>query len=178
MITAFIIVNDQPRSSGDWPAWFRVVALISLVLLLLALIVFEMRLVALIIRDTRRCSGRWGINRKRIICARCRSPQPFFRMPASRRQWWWGGCTCKQCGCEMDKWGVDVNRPPVPTCVLCGGTFEPGHLIAHGELKVCARCKPIFLQKLAEGATIEPSPAALRNSGGTTAERGSVSRSP
>lgn len=37
-------------------------------------------------------------------------------------------------------------------CAECKGTFEIQNMVAHGRFHVCARCKPIFLQKLAEGA--------------------------
>jgi hypothetical protein len=40
------------------------------------------------------------------------------------------------------------------TCVVCGGVFSIEQMIAHDKYRVCARCKPVFLQKLAEGAPI------------------------
>jgi hypothetical protein len=40
------------------------------------------------------------------------------------------------------------------TCVECGGVFQVENMIAHSGLHVCARCKPVFLQKLVEGANI------------------------
>jgi uncharacterized RDD family membrane protein YckC len=39
-------------------------------------------------------------------------------------------------------------------CAECGKTFRPGDMIRHGAAYVCAACKPIFMQKLAEGARI------------------------
>jgi uncharacterized RDD family membrane protein YckC len=52
--------------------------------------------------------------------------------------------------------------PPAPTrpapistevvCTECGNIFPAEETIRHGEARLCARCKPIFLQKLAEGA--------------------------
>jgi ribosomal protein L37AE/L43A len=39
-------------------------------------------------------------------------------------------------------------------CVECKGSFSVESMIAHNGVYVCARCKPIFLQKLKEGATI------------------------
>jgi hypothetical protein len=36
-------------------------------------------------------------------------------------------------------------------CAECKGLFPIESLIAHGNVYVCARCKPIFLQKLTEG---------------------------
>jgi hypothetical protein len=43
-------------------------------------------------------------------------------------------------------------------CVQCGGIFKLDDMIAHGSHHVCASCKPIFLQKLAEGAPVAPQP--------------------
>jgi uncharacterized RDD family membrane protein YckC len=50
-----------------------------------------------------------------------------------------------------------AGAPPTgnqATCAECGGLFDSGDMIRHGEAWVCARCKPVFLQKLAEGAAV------------------------
>lgn len=39
-------------------------------------------------------------------------------------------------------------------CVECGKTFPPDELVTLNRSLVCAQCKPIFLQRLAEGAPI------------------------
>jgi uncharacterized RDD family membrane protein YckC len=39
-------------------------------------------------------------------------------------------------------------------CAECGGVFSVQDTIAYGNARVCARCKPIFIQKLAEGAKL------------------------
>jgi uncharacterized RDD family membrane protein YckC len=51
--------------------------------------------------------------------------------------------------------------PPLPApnssevvCAECGGIFPAGETIAYGNVRVCAACKPAFLQKLAEGARV------------------------
>ncbi len=41
-------------------------------------------------------------------------------------------------------------------CTQCGGLFQCVDMIAHEGHYACARCKPAFLQKLSEGARIEP----------------------
>lgn len=41
-------------------------------------------------------------------------------------------------------------------CVECGKIFPAGETIRHGDVNVCANCKPVFLQKLSEGAKINP----------------------
>ena len=53
---------------------------------------------------------RWGINLTKIDCPRCHAAQPMLRKPTSMRQALWGGHTCAQCGCEMDKWGREIGQ--------------------------------------------------------------------
>ncbi len=62
----------------------------------------------LVIRDTIRKRGRWGINLRPVRCPECGEPAPTIRRPRNRRQTLWGGWTCEQCGTEYDKWGQPV----------------------------------------------------------------------
>ena len=39
-------------------------------------------------------------------------------------------------------------------CAECGGVFNRDDMIPHGSVYICARCKPVFMQKLAEGAKL------------------------
>ena len=39
-------------------------------------------------------------------------------------------------------------------CTECGGVYHADDIIRHGNARVCVRCKPAFMQKLAEGAEI------------------------
>ncbi|PYI82548.1 MAG: RDD family protein [Verrucomicrobia bacterium] len=39
-------------------------------------------------------------------------------------------------------------------CVECGKVFPTSEMIQYGDTRVCANCKPIFVQKLAEGARV------------------------
>jgi uncharacterized RDD family membrane protein YckC len=39
-------------------------------------------------------------------------------------------------------------------CAECNGVFNLQDMIRHGNLYVCAKCKPVFMQKLAEGARL------------------------
>jgi len=39
-------------------------------------------------------------------------------------------------------------------CVECGKIFPVGETIRHGNARICAACKPVFLQKLAEGVRV------------------------
>lgn len=63
----------------------------------------------LVIRDTIRRKGRWGVNRRPVACPRCSEPAPVVRVPQNLRQMLWGGCTCARCGQEYDKWGEPVG---------------------------------------------------------------------
>jgi len=52
--------------------------------------------------------NRWGINLNEVFCPRCKTALPQVRKPQSFRQSLWGGCTCPNCGVEVDKWGREV----------------------------------------------------------------------
>lgn len=39
-------------------------------------------------------------------------------------------------------------------CAECGGKFSKDDMIKYGESWVCARCKPVFIQKIKEGVTV------------------------
>jgi len=39
-------------------------------------------------------------------------------------------------------------------CAECGGIFRRDEMLPHGKVHICAGCKPVFLQKLAEGAKL------------------------
>src|SRR5215471_11522646 len=43
-------------------------------------------------------------------------------------------------------------------CAECGQMFDLQNMIPYGNLHVCAQCKPIFVQKLAEGAQLQTGP--------------------
>ncbi len=43
-------------------------------------------------------------------CPECGTPAPRFRQPANHRQALWGGWTCLECGCEVDRRGRKVEE--------------------------------------------------------------------
>jgi hypothetical protein len=94
--------------------------LAELLMICLALIVLAMVMAGLvylnrrIIRDTKRQSGRWGINPHVPPCLSCGAIPPRLRIPKNWRQFAWGGWTCPQCGLELDKWGRPVADQPFP----------------------------------------------------------------
>jgi hypothetical protein len=65
----------------------------------------------LLVRDTRRRDGIWGINFQPLRCPRCATPAPAVRKPTSWRQAIGGGFSCA-CGCEVDKWGRAIATTP------------------------------------------------------------------
>src|SRR5215510_9496180 len=40
-------------------------------------------------------------------------------------------------------------------CAECGGVFAVENTIHYGNVDVCSGCKPVFMQKLAEGASVK-----------------------
>jgi uncharacterized RDD family membrane protein YckC len=46
---------------------------------------------------------------------------------------------------------------PEAVCAECGKVFPVDETIRYGEVRVCAACKPVFLQKLQEGALLSTS---------------------
>jgi hypothetical protein len=46
----------------------------------------------------------WGTNLNPVACPCCTRVMPRVRKPRSLREVFWGGGTCMNCGCEMDKW--------------------------------------------------------------------------
>ena len=68
----------------------------------------------LVVRDTARKRGRWGVNSKPGRCRKCDTPAPLVRVPKNLNQMLWGGWTCAECGYELDKWGEPVAKLPFP----------------------------------------------------------------
>src|SRR5690348_15848027 len=81
-----------------------VIPTVTVVVLVLAIGAF------LVVRDTVRGRGRWGVNVKPVFCPECGEAAPAIRKPQNRRQTLWGGGTCARCGTEYDKWGHRVEE--------------------------------------------------------------------
>lgn len=53
--------------------------------------------------------NRWGINLRPVSCPKCGKQVPRVRVPTSASEGLWGGVTCPNCGCKMDKWGRKIG---------------------------------------------------------------------
>ena len=51
--------------------------------------------------------------------------------------------------------GPAIGGIPQAVCGECGQMFPTQEMIRHGSSYICANCKPVFMQKLAEGARIQ-----------------------
>ena len=49
--------------------------------------------------------GLMWVMSKPKTCPRCGMLQPRFRKPQGARELLWGGWTCPNCGCRMDRYG-------------------------------------------------------------------------
>lgn len=54
--------------------------------------------------------NKWGFNLDGLFCPRCQAAVPTIRVPKTTAQWLWGGSTCQNCGCAVDKWGREVSK--------------------------------------------------------------------
>jgi uncharacterized RDD family membrane protein YckC len=47
-----------------------------------------------------------------------------------------------------------TSKTSEAVCAECGKIFPVDEMIRHGNARICANCKPVFMQKLAEGAQL------------------------
>ncbi len=62
-----------------------------------------------IVVDSVKGKSDWGVDLSLPNCPKCGMKVPAIRKPTSTRQAMWGGWTCSNCGCEIDKWGKEIN---------------------------------------------------------------------
>ena len=60
----------------------------------------------------------------------------------------------KACPNELAATTAAVTAGAEAVCAECGGIFDKIEMIQLGNAHICAKCKPVFLQKLAEGVQI------------------------
>ena len=51
--------------------------------------------------------SKFGINFKSVNCPKCNKKQPKVRIPKDINETLWGGWTCQDCGCKIDKFGKE-----------------------------------------------------------------------
>lgn len=56
---------------------------------------------------------------------------------------------------------IDPPSGPEAVCSQCGKMFPLNDTIRYGDARVCASCKPVFLQKLREGAAVNSHEASF-----------------
>ena len=86
----------------------KILILVAINLAILLILVFGAWRV---IRDTIRGNGIWGISFRNTLCPDCgsRIRAGIPRLPETWKQALWGGWNCRQCGCQIDKWGNPLN---------------------------------------------------------------------
>ncbi len=52
----------------------------------------------------------FGVNLKTVFCPDCGQEQPKIRRPNNFREAMIGGNTCKNCACQMDKFGQKIQK--------------------------------------------------------------------
>jgi len=59
---------------------------------------------------------------------------------------------------------VRKSKNPPNTCSQCGKKYSIDEMIEFDKLRICYKCKPIFLQKIREGISIEPKTMVVKRS--------------
>jgi len=71
--------------------------------------------------------------------------------------------------CSQVKGGIPAGAPAETAtevaCAECGNIFPVGETIRYGAANVCATCKPVFLQKIQEGAPLQAQAGQLNYAG-------------
>lgn len=52
--------------------------------------------------------SKWGIDLEVVNCPKCNEKMPAIRIPKDIQQLMWGGWTCPNCDCKMDKHGKRI----------------------------------------------------------------------
>jgi len=83
-----------------------------------------------------------------------KSPEPELKSKAGERDA--PGIQRKSEGRDMEIKPKAPAGPPAKTetCSQCGGTFPEDETILYEDARICAGCKPLFMQKLREGVRV------------------------
>jgi transcription elongation factor Elf1 len=52
---------------------------------------------------------KWQLNLDKVFCPKCNEQMPSLRISKDIHQLMWGGWTCPNCGCKMDKFGEEIK---------------------------------------------------------------------
>ncbi|MDI6401256.1 hypothetical protein QLX67_04560 [Balneolaceae bacterium ANBcel3] len=83
---------------------------VSLFFIVLSLLLLGSFFVMIIVSTIRR-KGKWGINLRSVRCPSCGERISSVRAPSTFQEAMWGGATCMNCNCKMDKWGNRIDPP-------------------------------------------------------------------
>src|SRR5262249_49329616 len=101
-----LLLAAEPRAD-DIPWGEKIMVIVTAVIMLAALLCGSV----LVPRPPAPRHGKWAINGPATFCPNCDEAAPTVRKPANFQQALWGGWTCRECGCEYDKWGRRVHCP-------------------------------------------------------------------
>ena len=81
---------------------FKVIAILKIITLFIMIGVF----IFLIFNQFRK--KKKDVNLFEVKCPKCGKKQKFVRVPKDIKEAVWGGYTCPNCGCKMDKFGKEI----------------------------------------------------------------------
>jgi hypothetical protein len=139
-LSNLILLAADP--ADDVPLWGKAL------IIGFAVVMFGTLLIGLVfvIRDSMRRRGKWGVNGAPTFCPNCGDAAPTVRKPASFPQALWGGWTCKECGCEFDKWGRRIFCPKCAARLQEVSRPKPGSErdTVHGNCPSCGHQSTLF----------------------------------
>ena len=78
----------------------------------------------------------WGVNFRSVHCPKCNALLPMTRKPRTKQQAMWGGWTCGSCGCEVDKWGRELQPEDVIFLDDIGGNLKTARSLGMRTIRV------------------------------------------
>lgn len=85
---------------------FKILATLKIITLFIMIGVF----IFLIINQFRKRKEKIGVNLNKVNCPKCGTEQKFVRIPKDTKEAFWGGYTCPNCACKMDKFGKEISK--------------------------------------------------------------------
>jgi len=84
---------------------FKILASLKIITLFIMIGV----VIFLIINQFRKKKDKLGVNLDKVNCPKCGKEQASIRLPKGKEEILWGGWTCPNCGCKMDKFGKEIT---------------------------------------------------------------------